>query len=205
MRGSRSLQPALKTKAEQPDGTRYSFRRRLLITAARLPRQKNTLGTPNVSESVPTKRCAWGSGLLLTWDGDSSPGTYKLTSSASRLAKSSVVGMLSVILEMVAPISLPLLGSCRREGYKRVSVYHQNEPTNKRITKIRTGEEPLHRRNRTRSILFGAQRKCRPRGARGAGTKSHPWVPTPLGTHLPRYPAPSVPNSLGTCPMGLGT
>ena len=44
-----------------------------------------------------------------------------------------------------------------------------------------------------------------PRGARGAGAGPHPWVPTPLGTFLPRYPAPSVPTSLGTYPKGLGT
>ena len=39
----------------------------------------------------------------------------------------------------------------------------------------------------------------------GAGTGSHSWVPTPLGTHIPRYPVPSVPTSLGTYPKGLGT
>ena len=33
-------------------------------------------------------------------------------------------------------------------------------------------------------------RERHPRGARGAETGSHPRVPTPLGTHLPRYPAP---------------
>ena len=31
--------------------------------------------------------------------------------------------------------------------------------------------------------------KRRPRGAPGAGSGSHPRVPTPLGTYLPRYPA----------------
>ena len=30
-------------------------------------------------------------------------------------------------------------------------------------------------------------------------------LPTPSGTYLPRYPAPSVPWEVGTYPMGLGT
>ena len=47
-------------------------------------------------------------------------------------------------------------------------------------------------------------RERRPRGARGAGAGSHPWVPTPLGTYPSRYPAPSVPTSLGTYPRGWG-
>ena len=51
------------------------------------------------------------------------------------------------------------------------------------------------------------------RRLRGAGAGFHPWVPTPQGNYLPRYPAPSAPTSLGTwvprevgiCGLGRGS
>ena len=39
----------------------------------------------------------------------------------------------------------------------------------------------------------------------GAGVGSHPWVPTPLGTYPPRYPASWVPRGVGTHPRRGGT